>query len=303
MAESATTASHVTIARRKHIRLQRDISISRIDRQLRWAPVLGWTGFISGFVLYAAGWMIFGTEKSQMADLGTFLGGAVSSIWSAAGFALVYAAFLGQRRQLLLQEMDLDLQRQELRASRREMHGQRKAMEEQVTTARLQQAGVMFFNLLHHYNRMVDSVRYNDAVTNNIIYGRNAIERALTDAHEALSSQALSKETARLIVINARSKAPVLGVLIRNLDLLMKYADAMTSDSSQEYIDALIVQLSPSEIELWTVTCFSIRYGPERKRLTEKYGLLRDHKFSETWNYITSEFAPSAFSRPATSTI
>jgi hypothetical protein len=45
--------------------------------------------------------------KFAFNEYGDFVGGVVASIWSLAGLMFIYVAFLGQKLQLLLQQLEL----------------------------------------------------------------------------------------------------------------------------------------------------------------------------------------------------
>ncbi|GAA3757925.1 hypothetical protein [Flavobacterium ginsengiterrae] len=109
-------------------------------------------GFLLIFVFY--GILLKGnTNQNELIDkLGSISGGVVSSSFSLAGLFLVYVAFLGQKQQILYQQIELIHNRYELELTRSEMSNQQIEMKKQNETLEVQKFENLFFQLLKNHN-------------------------------------------------------------------------------------------------------------------------------------------------------
>lgn len=122
--------------------------IKKIDSNIRYYKILAKSliilGFVSIFVIYHL--LLNGStgEKDLIDKLGSTSGGIVTSTFSVAGLVLVYVAFLGQKQQLLHQQIELELTRSEMKNQQLEMKRQNETLE-------LQKFENLFFQLLSNY--------------------------------------------------------------------------------------------------------------------------------------------------------
>lgn len=112
-------------------------------------------------------WFIFyfGNKKdyNYLLDIGTISGGLVSSLFSLSGLLLVYIAFLGQREQLLYQQIDMLVNKEELKLTRDELANQQREMKQQNDTLKIQQFENTFFNLLSNYQKNISLFYVNES--------------------------------------------------------------------------------------------------------------------------------------------
>jgi len=106
--------------------------------------------------------------------LGDFMAGLVASIWSLAGLFFIYVAFLGQKQQLLNQQieicysqLELKYTRLELKYTRFELKGQKEEMIAHNKTLNQQKFENTFFQLLGLFNSIVNTLDYKN---NNTIF-------------------------------------------------------------------------------------------------------------------------------------
>ncbi len=81
--------------------------------------------------------------------IGDFMSGTVASLWSLAGLFFVYIAFLGQKQQSLLQQLEILWNREEIRKNYQEMIDQKAEMKAQNDTLRQQRFEHSFFQMLN----------------------------------------------------------------------------------------------------------------------------------------------------------
>jgi hypothetical protein len=132
----------------------------KIVRYTRWA----WGFIIFGFAIILIGiYIVFFMPSLKINELGDFYGGALASVWSLAGLFFIYVAFLGQKQQLLNQQLELNFNHLELKATRLELHGQKQQMVEQNKTLQHQRFENTFFNLLNLHHEIVNGIDLTEA--------------------------------------------------------------------------------------------------------------------------------------------
>jgi len=78
------------------------------DKQIILLKIAAWICVAIGFG--AAGWGLNSFDldtPDDLSKLGSYLQGAVASVWSLAAFLFVYVAFLGQKQQMMLQDEEM----------------------------------------------------------------------------------------------------------------------------------------------------------------------------------------------------
>lgn len=88
-------------------------------------------------------------------ELCGFLSGGTGSVFTLAGLVLIYLAFLGQKQQLIKQQIDILYNRYEVCATRIELEGQKKQMELQNESLQKQNFELTYFQLLTGLNEIV----------------------------------------------------------------------------------------------------------------------------------------------------
>ena len=97
------------------------------ERKIAVAAWGAWTCVCIGLLVAVPGVWLFcrevhrGTSQvsplGNLSSLGSYLQGAVQSLWSLAAFLFIYVAFLGQKQQLIIQNEQLKAQKRVLRES------------------------------------------------------------------------------------------------------------------------------------------------------------------------------------------
>ena len=83
-------------------------------------------------------------EWAPLSEFGDYTGGSVSSLWSLAGLLIIFVAFLGQRKEIRLQQ-------HEIKQSNLLFSAQEKQMKLQSETMKMQQFENGYFNLLNMF--------------------------------------------------------------------------------------------------------------------------------------------------------
>ncbi|MFC0776861.1 hypothetical protein [Flavobacterium sp. HJSW_4] len=129
--------------------------ITAIEKRIRWyrqfAASLVIVGFTSFFVLQYLIMSGSDERKNVLNILGSISGGAVSSLFALAGLVLVYVAFLGQKQQVIYQQIEMIYNKIELELTRSEMRNQQLEMKNQNDTMKLQKFENLFFQLIANY--------------------------------------------------------------------------------------------------------------------------------------------------------
>jgi len=130
--------------------------ITKMENTISWYKTVAILLIIVGFLLVYFFYDILvnatTTEKDLLDKLGSISGGIVSSTFSLAGLILVYVAFLGQKQQLLYQQIELIHNKIELKLTRKEMTNQHLEMKKQNETLEIQKFENLFFQLLKNHN-------------------------------------------------------------------------------------------------------------------------------------------------------
>lgn len=101
--------------------------------------------------------------------LGVFLSGTLASVWSLSGLFFIYVAFLGQKKQLLLQQIELLNSQLEVMYTQSELKGQKEAMNIQNQLITQQQFENTFFKLMENHISMVDTMKITWATKTNTL--------------------------------------------------------------------------------------------------------------------------------------
>jgi len=99
-----------------------------VERQITVFKRAAWVCIAAGVLAAVYGLTRLGAGPSSLEKLGSFLQGAVGSLWALAGLFLVFVAFLGQRLQLLYQQEELKATQDEVRTQTRELQRMAAAM-------------------------------------------------------------------------------------------------------------------------------------------------------------------------------
>ncbi len=129
------------------------IEVPSIDRQVYVALISACALGIGGLVVLVHGYMMIGDDTLPVTpnEVGDYIGGVTGSLWALAGVLLIYVAFLAQRKQILLQQVELS-------ATRLEVHGQRMEMKRQNAHLKRQRFENTFFQLLQLHNEIVKGI-------------------------------------------------------------------------------------------------------------------------------------------------
>lgn len=249
----------------------------------KWTRILVWLAGLLGIAGIALVlWAVhqFAPTSEELSRFGAFLSGTVVAVWSLAGLILIYVAFLGQQRQVLLQEDEIQLTRMELRATREELRGQKEQLSAQSETGRQQQFDSTFFSLLALLNNVVGSlsVVQPDTIGSHVLGARDsgkAIFRLLAGELRVrihvIRSQSATRDQNEIFRLAWEElfdrHEEQLGHYFRTLYHVIRFVHtrAMPYDWRKQYVDIVRAQMSSDELFLLFFNCY-VGYGEGRFR-------------------------------------
>lgn len=260
---------------------------SKIQVYTRWV----WGFVIAGFVLAFFGLYIYFSSTPETYGLnllGDYFGGALASVWSLAGLFLIYVAFLGQKQQLLHQQIEIMHSQLEVKYTRLELKGQKREMKEQNKTLRQQKFDNTFFQLLNTHSNIVNSmdlrekkgqvtIKYEGRNCFNILY--KWLEKFIKRRGKDMllnPNEAGIKDTLDGYLDFYYEHQNVLGHYFRNLYHIIKFVDKSNIEDKKTYTNFVRAQLSSHELVLLYYNCLTGNGIEKFKPLIEEYALLKN---------------------------
>lgn len=213
-------------------------------------------------------------SDSSLNSLGDTIAGTVGPIWSLASFFVVYIAFLGQKQQILHQQMEIKQNTLELQLTRKEIISQNLEMVQQNKHLALQRIETTFFNLLNHHANTVKDLHFYSQRAHKDYRGRETFQSKYNQIMDLLNKNIpLVKESATQFIIEENK---IFGHYFRGLYHILKYIDSSTDpDSKYKYTSILRASIDSYEYLLLFVYGIS-NYGFDYFRpLVEKYSLFK----------------------------
>lgn len=211
----------------------------------------------------------------------------VGALWSLAGLFFIYVAFLGQKGQMILQQIELMNSRLEVKYTRLELTRQKDAMSAQNITLELQKFDNTFFKLMDNHVKMVADMKINVSVSH------SEMGRPIEYIGEGKTCFVEIHRCLRKLIMNSKgdhselsSVLPMydnlykhfgadLSYYFRNLYNIFKFINSSGIEDKKRYSNFLRAQLSPSEAVLLMYNCSS-QYGIEYfKPMVIKFNLVK----------------------------
>lgn len=223
------------------------------------------------------------TALEKLSAYGSYLQGAVGSLWALAGLLFIYVTFLAQKRQLQQQTDELEEQQEQFDIQRQESQRQYESIERQnFETA--------FFHLLNFHNQVTENLRHVRIIAHpsqgltQTVEGRECFEywyNGVRATLEQIAGSSLPAKQDPQIVSQAYCdyyeslSQQNLGHYFRTLYHVFKFVKAtdMPSDVQRRYASIARAQLSSLELSLLFYNCLT-PYGTKFKPLIEEFGLL-----------------------------
>lgn len=291
------TISNVEDSNQRLIK-QQEFAESEIEKHKKQAErvlKISWGLVACGVVIAVVGFFLFDVGQNQ--QYAEFFGGIVGPIWGLASILLIYVAFIGQKQQLIQQQLEIQYNQLELRATREELKGQRLQLEEQNNEAKFQRFENNFFRLLSTFNTIVREICVNEikavpkglrgfpgpnTPTDSVLIefrGKKALSKLfheLVKAYERTENK-FDPPSERSRIASAYSKIfdsweGNLMQYMSNVVLLLEYVDEAGVTEKELYIKTLKAQLSVEELVLILSHFISV---PDREveTLFKKYAL------------------------------
>ena len=267
--------------------------VAELDIKITTYTNWSWGFVIIGFIVAFFGIVcyIFPEINGSLTlnELGDYFAGTVASSWSLAGLFFIYVAFLGQKQQLINQQIEITHSQAEVKATRHELKGQKEQLIEQNKTAKLQRFENTFFALLTNHTSMVNDIDIRKKVINSggysvsaqgrdcfkVFYQRFAKECSTT-AHKAqlLVEELPISDTIDCYMKSYHQNQADLGHYFRNLYHTLKLIkEESIIENKKRYSNLLRAQLSSYELGLLFYNCLG-EYGNEKF-----YPLIEDFDF------------------------
>jgi len=284
------------------------------ERKITVCTKVAWICVIVGFLVAVPGVWLFWREMhggtgtasplGNLSSLGSYLQGAVQSLWSLAAFLFIYVAFLGQKQQLKLQSEQFEI---EQRRQEEQIKQQQGELEDQRLQFKIQNESIMrqafessFFQLLNLHNQIVTAMRGRGILDNKEYFGRACFEQWFNDSKKIQFSRAEGNTSVPMNVTaverymwlyNARQGE--LGHYFRNLYHVIKFvketealknADAAIEyNNRRRYTSLVRATLSQFELALLFYNGLSDN-GEKFKPLIVEFGLLENFDRDALYN-------------------
>jgi hypothetical protein len=237
-----------------------------------------------GFFPIAIGlYRYFCCRDIELNELGDFYSGSVASLWSLAGLLFIYVAFLGQKQQLLNQQIEISHSKEEVRQTRMELEGQKEEFKIQNKTLKLQRFENTFFNMINLLHEIINLM--GDGTTS--LKGRsyiNGVCRAIDKEINSSKRTNLNQGKTKLEVISLAYNRIWLKRFRDNFEhyfrhvfsflYYIRHKSNLPEEEEQSYIDILISQFSSDELYLiFYYAIFDRSCHPEYSRLLNYYDI------------------------------
>lgn len=217
--------------------------------------------------------------------LGDFMSGTVSAAWSLAGLFFIYVAFLGQKQQILTQQLELMYSQLEIKLTRFELYGQKQEMIEQNSTLKHQRFENSFFQLLNLLNSVVDQMfTFRENMIK--VFGKECLRQILINFknsnrfHSKKNGYKLEEISIEFMKTNFHEITSLyretLDYYCRVIEHMLKFIDESDINKKDNYISITIDQLSTDEVILLFYYALCSPGGDKLKILIEKYSLFRN---------------------------
>ncbi len=270
-----------------------------IGRYTFWAWTFVWLGVI--IAAFAIIYFYCNNDDKGFALnlLGDFYAGTVASLWALAGLFLIYVAFLGQKQQLLNQQLEIMISQLEVKYTRFELEGQKKELMVQNLTMRKQRFENTFFQLLRNHQDIVQGIDIRRSGGNVISEGRDCFKSFYQRFERNVHEQSDIKDIIKKYLEMYTNHQADLGHYFRNIYHILKYIDCSEEIEEKEkykYSSLLRALLSSYELIIIFYNCLG-DYGKKKfKPLIEKYSFLKNIDYSLLVNSSNKdEYEPIAF--------
>lgn len=261
-----------------------ETSKKQLSLKIQLYTIIAWLLVAIGIVFFLFGFVdtfyFYDQEIIELNHLGDYVGGVVASLWSLAGLLFIYIAFLGQREQIINQQLELRFSRYEMKSTRLEMLGQVEQMKKQHELMGHQRFENTFFQLIRQQQEIINGIDIGESST-----GRDCFKifyRRLQSQHPQ-SRELDSVNKSYLRFIKDRNNDADLGHYFRHLYHIVKFVDA-NSNNPKTYTNFIRAQLSSYELLMLFYNCIS-EYGRDKfKPLIEKYSLLKNMPKDSVFN-------------------
>src|SRR5581483_3513409 len=134
------------------------------EGKIFWVSIIAWGLVIAGAVAAIPGISKYFNGSSftftELSGLGSYLQGAVQSLWTLASFLFIYVAFLGQKQQTRLHPEQFALEQAQQKV---DLDNQAKQFQLQQDSIKLQSFEASFFQLLQLHNQLVSEMEAGSA--------------------------------------------------------------------------------------------------------------------------------------------
>lgn len=250
-----------------------DAQIQLFSRIARWCLYLGGALIILGFI------NPYQKVGLTLPEWGSYLSGSIASLFSLAGIFYIYIAFLGQKQQILNQQLELLYNRLEIKESQEVLRGQKDQLENQNKTQELQKFEAAMYNMLGLYNEIMSSFSKDKSgktffadIKNHL---REAYEHELTSEEEEDDLRPSGLKFYEIFYNRNKDElAHYLRVLYRIFKFIDNTKNLLTEEQKWFYMKIVRAQLSEGELFILFYNSYTDN-GSNFLKLVLKYNLLK----------------------------
>ena len=144
------TSGHILNIRARRLTLE--LKIPEMNRRIKLFESLTLVLVLTGIVFFLIAWPThLYPYFLKFNELGDFIAGTSGAIWALAGVVLIYQAFLGQRLQILQQQIEMTHSQEEIAILQDQINSQKQSLEKQINIATKQGQDSNLYPLIQLY--------------------------------------------------------------------------------------------------------------------------------------------------------
>lgn len=282
-----------------------DTETKKLDKRIRLVIRLAWITVGLGLLLLIVSIVKFVCLAHWNSE--THIA-AVAALWSLAGIFLIYVAFLGQKQQLLHQQLDIINSQLEVKYTRLELSGQKKEMKEQNNTLKKQRFENTFFQLISLFNSIVNALDIRDDNTQQVVasgrecfvefysrFKRNIVRIAKHTSPDQTKDDANIEQVLEAYQQLYDREKSDLSHYFRVIYRIFKFIDTSDVENKRHYASIARAQLSSHEQIMIFYNCLHDHGREKFKPLIERYAALKNLD----WSLLISTADAGEYSRTA----
>lgn len=253
--------------------------VKRIERRIKslqsnWI----WACILIGVAIILLG-ICHPTQKNGLTlnEFGDWLGGTLASLLSLVGIIYIYIAFLGQKQQVMLQQLEIIYNRIEIKESQEVLKAQQKQMENQNDIQQKQKFESTLYNMIGLYHEIMNSMSKEETgknfFKNHKDYLKKQIHTDIADLGKSLGFPI----GGQMYKYHFNSEKDDLAHYLRVMYRIFKFIDKgelLNEEEKWFYVKTIRGQLSEGELFILFYNAHSYN-GNNFREMVKKYNLLK----------------------------